>query len=79
MSVHWAIVISDEIFGDLNCMMVAQDCERGSQYLRGEVRNRIKKQTLAATCLDFEHGFVGVVWIVGVISYSILASNRKGV
>ena len=49
MSVHWAIVISDEILGDLNCMMVAQNCGRGSQYLRQEVRNRIKKQTLAAT------------------------------
>ena len=57
MSVHWAIVISDEIFGDLNCMMVAQNCERGSQYLRQEVRNRIKNKPwppqfwISSTCV----------------------------
>ena len=45
-------------------MMVAQDCERGNDYLPREVQNRNKKQTLAATFLDFVHGFVGAVYIV---------------
>ena len=52
MNAHWAIVISDEISGDQNCMMVAQNCGRGGQYLPREARFRIKKQTLAATFLD---------------------------
>ena len=43
------IGICDEIAGDQNCKIVPLNCERGGQCLPREVRNRIKKQTLAAT------------------------------